>query len=47
MTLQTATLTIAGRNAFDEAVRGVAGQPLSGLSIETVQANIGLRGERG
>ncbi len=43
MTSHTATLTIAGQNAFDEAVQSVTGQPLSGLSIETVQANIGLR----
>jgi len=43
MTSHTATLTIAGQNAFDEAVQGVTGQRLSGVSIETVQANIGLR----
>jgi len=43
MTSHTATLTIAGQNAFDEAVQNVTGRPLSGISIETVQANIGLR----
>lgn len=43
MTLQVASLTIAGRNAFDKAVQSVAGQLLSGVSIDTVQTNIGLR----
>lgn len=43
MTSHTATLTIAGQNAFDEAVQGVTGQRLAGISIETIQANIGLR----
>ena len=43
MTSHTATLTIAGQDAFDEAVQGVTGRRLSGISIETVQANIGLR----
>jgi radical SAM/Cys-rich protein len=43
MTLQTASLTIAGRNAFDEAVQRAIEQPLAGLSVNTVQVNIGLR----
>jgi len=43
MIAHTAPLTIAGQSAFDEAVHGVTGQRLSGISIETVQANIGLR----
>lgn len=43
MTLQLASLTIAGKNAFDKAAEGVNGQLLSGLSIDTVQVNIGLR----
>ncbi len=32
-----------GDNAFDECVRSASGKPLAGLSIETVQVNIGLR----
>lgn len=43
MTLQTASLTIAGKNAFDKAIDGVTGQFLTGQSIKTVQVNIGLR----
>lgn len=42
-TMQTHTLTVRGRNAFDCRVRDAAGEDLTGHSIETVQANIGLR----
>lgn len=38
-----ASLTIAGRNAFDKAVQAATMTPLAGHSIATVQANIGLR----
>jgi len=43
MVLQTASLTVAGRDPFAQTVEGATGQPLTGLSIDTVQANIGLR----
>lgn len=36
-------LTVGGANAFDRAVGAVSGAPLTGLSIRTVQVNIGLR----
>lgn len=36
-------LTVGGRSAFDEAVAEAAGEPLHGLSIDTVQVNIGLK----
>ncbi len=32
-----------GDNSFDECVSSASGKPLAGLSIETVQVNIGLR----
>ena len=40
--MNTTPLTIAGHNAFDQAAFDVTGSPLSGLSIDTVQVNIGL-----
>jgi len=43
MPLQTAPLTIAGKSTFDQAVEASTDRPLTGLSIDTVQANIGLR----
>lgn len=37
------SLTIASRNAFDQDVQGAIGRTLHGLSIDTVQVNIGLK----
>jgi len=42
MPSQTASLTIAGKNTFDEAVEGSLDEPLTGASIETIQVNVGL-----
>lgn len=42
MTMNPIPLTIAGHNAFDQAAFGAVGGPLSGLSIDTVQVNVGL-----
>ncbi|MEX2673078.1 MAG: arsenosugar biosynthesis radical SAM (seleno)protein ArsS [Phycisphaeraceae bacterium] len=39
----SAPLTINGSNGFDAAIEQAARQPLTGLAIDTVQANIGLR----
>ncbi|MEX0742429.1 MAG: radical SAM protein, partial [Phycisphaeraceae bacterium] len=39
----SAPLTINGSNGFDAAIEQAARQPLTGLTIDTVQANIGLR----
>src|SRR5688572_14189548 len=36
-------LTVRGTGAFDRCVTRSIGEPLAGLSIETVQVNIGLR----
>ena len=41
-TSPTTTLTIDGRNAFDDAVRAATGQDLHAASLQTFQVNIGL-----
>lgn len=44
MTSQLASLTVAGRTAFDQTIEQATGHDaLTGVSIDTVQANIGLR----
>lgn len=43
MTTHTTPLTIAGKNTFDEALAEAKIGRFSGLSIDTVQVNIGLR----
>lgn len=41
--MSTIALTVLDRNEFDQRVRQTAGGDLRGLSIDTVQVNIGLR----
>ncbi|CAA9424472.1 MAG: hypothetical protein AVDCRST_MAG64-3088, partial [uncultured Phycisphaerae bacterium] len=36
-------LTVLGHNAFDAEVNRASGPPMTGLSIDTVQVNVGLR----
>lgn len=43
MRLALTQLSVGGRNGFDRRVADVDGGPLRGLSIDTVQVNIGLR----
>ncbi|MBI1367122.1 MAG: radical SAM/Cys-rich domain protein [Planctomycetes bacterium] len=41
--MTTIPLTISGRTAFDEHVESASGKRLRGLTLDTVQVNIGLR----